>query len=100
MRELSILWNIGNVFPQKGGTAIVTIGKNERRQWIAATKRALEMLADSQEDSRADIKRAKKTLLRLNKHLMSAAPPYLVINEEEEKVITCGHSHISNLLKK
>jgi hypothetical protein len=95
--ELDILLGIGAFFPQKGGTALVMVSQAETQRWVEATKRALEMLNVSNEKNQSHLKKVKKILKRLAKHLTSNAPPYLILNEESEKVITCGHSYKQKL---
>ncbi len=91
--ELLILMEIGITVEQKSGTSIVTVAKHECNKWISVLKEILMLLraARATGETHSFLKRKTKAIRKLIGHLQSEHLPYFVINNEEYRVITCGH---------
>jgi hypothetical protein len=91
--EFLILMEIRITIEQKSGTSIVTVAKQECNKWISVLKEVLALLRATRVvgEYRSFIKRKIKAIRKLINHLQSEHLPYFVINNEEYRVITCGH---------
>ena len=89
--ELTLLATISIEVNQKGGTALITVPKSERSKWASTIRTVISLLDSTGHVIGDDIRKKKKALKRLLEHLSAKNMPYLVVSEEEDKVITCGH---------
>ncbi|ELA9709563.1 TPA: hypothetical protein KD131_001287 [Vibrio parahaemolyticus] len=89
--ELNVLSSIGQDFYQTGGTALCTIPKREKSRWLNALKEALNYLRSSNEIPSRVKKRKQKAIRHLIDKLSAKHPPYLVVTEEGNSMITCGY---------
>ncbi|MGY0615612.1 hypothetical protein [Vibrio sp. FJH11] len=89
--ELNVLSSIGQDFYQKGGTALCTISQKEKSRWLNALKEALNYLRSSNEIPSRVKKRKQKAIRHLIDKLSAKHPPYLIICEEGNSMITCGY---------
>jgi hypothetical protein len=97
--ELKILARLGTEVQQKGGTVLLTIRKEQKNNIVAACKVALQLLKTRDDFDNRLVKHAKKTLKSLIKHASAKHQPFMVLNPESNKVITCGHYCAGRLVR-
>ncbi|CAE6905869.1 hypothetical protein ACOMICROBIO_FLGHMIGD_01754 [Vibrio sp. B1FLJ16] len=97
--ELNVLSSIGQDFYQKGGTLLCTISKKEKIRWLDALKEVLNYLGSSDEIPHGIKKRKQKAIRHLIDKLSAKHPPYLIICEEGNSMITCGY-HFSGKIQR
>lgn len=89
--EINILSFIGRHIHQKGGSSLCVISKKEKSRWLNALKEALIFLRSSDEYPQRIKKQKVKAIKRLIDKLSAKHPPYLVVSDEGNSVITCGY---------
>lgn len=89
--EILLLTAMGLQVAQKGKTSLFTIAERERGRWTKALKEVMAILRQANDLPRKVVKQKTKTIKRLIDKLSAKHLPYLVLSDENERVITCGH---------
>jgi hypothetical protein len=96
--KMQLIRLIGVEVSQKGGTSLYTLAKDSSK-WVDAIAEINSIFDELAKPELKSFKKIRKLLKYINDRCNATTKPYIVINEEENKVITCGHYNIPQLRK-
>ncbi|RDV23914.1 hypothetical protein DXV75_16735 [Alteromonas aestuariivivens] len=89
---LAVIASIGMPIEQKGGTSIVRLDRAELRSWVAALNEVMYLLFSNASVVGGLKKRKIKIVKQLLRYLQTSNQPYVVVDNDEDVLITCGHA--------